>query len=436
MSVSQASSTKAVVVSHRIDGSWATYSLFRIGFRLNQVRQVFLVIAAVLCASPIARNCLAKERAPGDGVLHAASECRASLKALGGISMHITGTVEATNEIDALGAVAGVRVSEVVRCQSRERVSTYFDQQGSSEQEQYRQEYIVDEDGAVLAIQAMFDRQGRQRPATLLSDLSVVLADQRLVKQGTTVRNRGDVYVALQESGAALGWVGRAHLADYIQGEIEAEGSGDATLIASQGPLGDVEMSLSQTHGYLPNSIRIRKRADSLYGGERVASAFSVRKPPPSTVLPPDTEASPSVTVRSMEWRMNVGAYEKAPNGVWYPAQIALVQTHLFDDGRRNVTKSRLSVVADDRAPDACGPQTRIPEGYAVYVEKAPQLPYRWSGSDPEPGVPELPLYETLPTSPISAEGKGRMLLLAVNVGLVGVLCLVLLYRWVRAPSK
>jgi hypothetical protein len=127
MSTSQASSAKAVVVSHRIDGSWATYTLFRVGFRLNRVRQVFLVIAAVLCTSQIARNCLAKEHAPGDGVLHAASECRASLKALGGISMHITGTVEATNEIDALGAVAGVRVSEVVRCQNRERVSTYFD---------------------------------------------------------------------------------------------------------------------------------------------------------------------------------------------------------------------------------------------------------------------------------------------------------------------
>ena len=133
---------------------------------------------------------------------------------------------------------------------------------------------------------------------------------------------------------------------------------------------------------------------------------------------------------------MNVGAYEKVSNGVWYPAQIALVQTHLFDDGRKNVTKSLLSVVGDDRPPDACGPQTRIPKGYAVYVEKASQLPYRWNGSDPEPGVPELPLHETLPTSPISAEGKSRMLLLAVNVGLVGVLCLVLLYRWVRAPSK
>ena len=323
-----------------------------------------------------------------DGVFHAASECRESLKALGGISMHITGTVEVTNEIDALGAMAGVRVSEVVRCQNRERVSTYFDQQGSSQQEQFRNEYIVDEDGAVLAIQAMFDRQGRQRPVTRLSDLSVMLADQRLVKRGTTVRNRGDVYFALQESGAAIGWVGRAHLADYIQGEVKAEGSGDATLIASQGPLGDVEMSLSQTHGYLPNSIRIRKRADSLYGGERVATAFSVWKPPPSTVVPPDTEASPSGAVRSMEWRINVDAYERTPNGVWYPAQIALVQTHLFDDGRKNVTKSRLSVVGDDRAPDACGPQTRIPKGYAVYVEKASQLPYRWSGSDPEPGVP------------------------------------------------
>ena len=140
MSISQASSTKAVVVSLRIDGSWATYALFRIGFRLNRVRQVLLVIAAVLCASPIARNCLAEERAPGDGVLHAASECRESLKALGGISMHITGTVEVTNEIDALGAVAGVRVSEVVRCQNRERVSPYFDQQGSSQQEQFRNE--------------------------------------------------------------------------------------------------------------------------------------------------------------------------------------------------------------------------------------------------------------------------------------------------------
>ena len=133
---------------------------------------------------------------------------------------------------------------------------------------------------------------------------------------------------------------------------------------------------------------------------------------------------------------MNVDAFERAPNGVWYPAKIALVQTHLFDDGRKNVSKSRLSVVGDDRAPDACALQIRIPKGYVVSIEKASQLPYRWSGSDPEPGVPELPLYETLPNSPISAEGKNRTLLLAVNVGLVGLLFLMFVYRQARAPGK
>jgi hypothetical protein len=330
----------------------------------------------------------------------------------------------------------GIRISEVVRCEGQERVSTYFNRKGSSQQEVYRQEYLVNEEGAVRGVQALFDQQGRQKTASTLADLSVILSDKRLVKQGTEVCDRGYVYSALEESGAAFGWVGKAHLTDYFQEEGTANGSGDSIAIASRGPLGSIEMSLSATHNYLPSAIRILKHADSLYGKEKLASAFVAKEPPSNVVQPAVVADVPAVVVGRMEWEVSVGAFDKTADQIWYPSQMTVVQTVVFSDGRTNVTKSRLGVVHEKEALDACAPRILIPKGYSITIENASQLPYRWNGTDSEPGVPELPLYERVPVSRLSADGTSRTLLLALNIALLGLLFLVVLYRRVRGPGN
>jgi len=393
------------------------------------------IVSAVTIAASVWIG-LAAESIAQDN-LDAVKQLQASINAVDHLSLSIDSTTVCVNEIEEFGLMNGRRLSEVVRCGDREKVSTReFIDDLPADSEYYKSEYQIYASGAVVAVQAFFDSSGKQKPVDVRSNLMLMLSDKKLVSDGAKVRDRLAVYCDLQESGCAIWVVGRSPLVDYLRrSDSQQNLSVEGMVLSATGQLGRVELKLSPEHGWLPDSFFIEKQADSAIGNETVRSFFSMKPLPASIVLPrgaiPEIQ---SATATSMSWRGDVTKFEQTADGVWYPAELTLVYRTQFANGGVNTATSQIKVTPiPDTTPSPCDLTINIPANYVVTVEKASHLPYRWDGTYPEPGVPDFPEMEAYKTVPLRR--SSRPLLILVNLAIIAALVVMLIVRKRRSKE-
>jgi hypothetical protein len=226
------------------------------------------------------------------------------------------------------------------------------------------------------------------------------------------------VYSSLEESGAVIWFVGRSSLGAYFEDVLAKPGSSptiNGTTLSAAGGRGEVVLDLDFAHGGLPRRFEITKWPKSLIGDTPLRDIYK----PGSLAAEFPNVHPPEIEVAQMSWRGEVHKFSQSVNGVWYPAETTLVVQTAFADRRVNTATSRLTAqsVPDERRH--AEPTIDIPIGYTVAVEGAPQLPYRWDGASPTPGIPDLPKVEGHRIVPERDRRSFRQLLIAVNVAVV-----------------
>jgi len=271
---------------------------------------------------------------------------------------------------------------------------------------------IVFDNGDVLSCQASLDSS--LRPVKSIDDnLSFILCSERLA--GTQERDSRTVYYGLNDYGAVLWFIGYAPLLDYIDeaSELTIKQTDDGAEIYATSPYGHLTLSLSNSHGWLPQSLKIVKEPEHQLMDKRIR----------------DLEVQQSVdgsedSIESIAWTVEVGSFTRNVDDRWAPSQMAVTRNTTYSSALQTIKATiDFEYVRFDPPLTKSDFRTDIvaPAGYRVTVNDANHLKYIWDGEKPVPGEPIS--REVLVAQLESArERKQRTLLIAVNVAIVSAL--------------
>ncbi|MGQ0601072.1 MAG: hypothetical protein ACT4QE_05170 [Anaerolineales bacterium] len=308
-------------------------------------------------------------------------------------------------------------VLEVTRLGGKARVSLKSSSERSGRKASpIQNDILIYTNGEVLTCQAALDSSLRQVEG-VTDDLGFILYSKRLA--GTQRLDAQSAYNNLNDAGAVLWLIGYASLEDYMNGasDLRATSTNEGAEIRAASNYGDLSLTLSKRHGWLPRSIRVVKKPGHRTVGGLVRDVYGNG----------DTAAP---AVKAVTWVANIDDFNADSAGRWAPKRISVSRDTMSNSGSlgRVETAIDLELVDFDPKPLEGEFSTDIvaPVGFPVTLSDASHLPFKWDGNAAVPGVP-INAEKMIERLAETGSGK-RNLLIGINVVLVLAL-LFLLWR-------